>query len=55
MLENTTLSKFMRILYVIDSLSVGGAERMISNWIIFSKEHPVGIYVLKKMKRNSKE
>lgn len=48
MLENTTLSKFMRILYVIDSLSVGGAERMISNWIIFSKEHPVGIYVLKK-------
>lgn len=38
----------MRILYVIDSLSVGGAERLILNWLEFSKEHQVGVYVLKK-------
>lgn len=38
----------MRILYIIDSLSVGGAERLISNWISFSKEHQIGVYVLKR-------
>lgn len=38
----------MRILYVIDSLSVGGAERLLLNWLEFSKEHQLGVYVLEK-------
>lgn len=40
----------MRILFVIDSLDIGGAQRLVSDWVrCLSVEHEVGIYVLKGM------
>lgn len=40
----------MQILYVIDSLTVGGAERLILDFAKnLSKEHKIGVYVLKRV------